>query len=82
MGKIKELLHLRHANVINSGGEFTFSITYSIDCLREIQEMGEEFTSKYQFTVANIPGMPGNRLICISLKPQSKRNNATRYEGQ
>jgi hypothetical protein len=68
MGTIRDLLHHRHSNVINHGGEFAFTIPYTPELVKQIEEMGEDFKSKYQFTVASIPGMPGNKIICINLK--------------
>lgn len=73
MANVKDLIRLKHANVIHSGGDFTFSITHSLDAIKEIEDMGEEFTTKYQYAVADIPGMPGHRIICISLKNQNRR---------
>jgi hypothetical protein len=71
--KVCDLIRLRHINQIKNGGEFTFSITYSPESLKEIEEMKSDFTSKYQYTVADIPGMQGHRIICISLRDQNRR---------
>lgn len=73
MQSIKSLLATRHAIYIDKGGVFSFSVTHSLDSIREIEQMGDDFTSKYQYTVADIPGMKGHRIICISLKDQNRR---------
>lgn len=71
--KVRELLANRQRHLLKHGGNFTFSMTYSPEALEEIKEMGEEFSNRFLYTVADIPGKPGNRLICISLKDQNRR---------
>lgn len=71
--KIRELLAARQRHLLKHGGSFTFSFTYSPEALEEIKEMGEEFSSRFLYTVADIPGFVGNRIICISLKNQNRR---------
>jgi hypothetical protein len=68
---VRDLLQAREKNRINHGGEFTFSITYSLDAIKEIENMGEAFTSRYQYTVAPIPKV--GKTICISLKDLNRR---------
>lgn len=69
---VKHLLTERHRHLLKNGGDFTFSITYSPEAVREIEQMGDQFTSQYQYTVANIPKFVG-RIICISLKDMNRR---------
>jgi hypothetical protein len=71
--KIREQLAARPRHLLKHGGSFTFSVTYSPEALEEIKEMGEEFSSRFLYTVADIPGIAGSRLICISLKNQNRR---------
>lgn len=73
MQSLRALLATRHANYINQGGVFSFSVTHSLDYIKEIEDMGEKFTNMYQYTVADIPGKLGCRIICISLKDQNRR---------
>lgn len=70
---VKQLLVERHRHLLKNGGDFTFSMTYSPEAVHEIEGMGDQFTVRYQYTVANIPGLPGNRIICISLKDMNRR---------
>lgn len=70
---VKHLLSERHRHLLKEGGDFTFSMTFSPEAIREIEQMGEQFTSRYQYTVANIPGFPGNKIICINLKDMNRR---------
>jgi hypothetical protein len=64
---VRDLILAKHAKVINQGGSFSFSIPYSLDAIKEIEELGETFTSKYLYTVAPIHGTP-RFTICFMLK--------------
>jgi thiamine monophosphate kinase len=68
---VKQLLADRHRHLLKHGGDFTFSMTYSPEAIEEIEQMGESFTKRYQYTIANIPKFVG-RIICISLKDMNK----------
>lgn len=70
---VKYLLAERHRHLLKNGGDFTFSMTYSPEAVHEIEQMGDQFTGRYQYTVANIPGLPGNKIICITLKDMNRR---------
>lgn len=70
---VKQLLADRHRHLLKHGGDFTFSMTYSPESVHEIEQMGDLFTSRYHYTVANIPGVPGSKMICISLKDMNRR---------
>ena len=67
MPPLKQLLKERHASVINHGGVFSFSLTYSPELIEEIKAMKEEFTDKYLSTIATIPGST-LMLVCFKLK--------------
>lgn len=64
---LKEVLEKRHKTLKQQLENFAFSLTYSPDLVHEISMMGTEFTDKYQYTVATIPGSK-KMLICINLK--------------
>lgn len=70
---VKHLLSERHRHLLKEGGDFTFSMTFSPEAIHEIEQMDEQFTSRYQYTVANIPGLPGSKIICINLKDMNRR---------
>jgi hypothetical protein len=69
---IKSLLQSRRKHQIVHGGIFAFSITHTPEAIKEIQEMGAEFTSEYVYTVARIPGVFGGQ-ICFDLKEEFKK---------
>lgn len=69
---VKQLLAERQVHLLKYGGNFAFSITYSPEAIAEIEQMGAQFTSRYQHTVASIPNSPGNKIICISLKDMNR----------
>lgn len=70
--QLKALLFQREAVCIKKGGPFTFSIPYSENTINEIKEMGEEFTRRYQYTVAPVHGTD-SKIICIGLKDLNRR---------
>lgn len=64
---VKSQILAKHGKVISEGGSFSFSIPYSLDAIKEIEDMGEGFTSRYLYSVAPIPGTP-RFTICFMLK--------------
>lgn len=67
MATVRELIRARHEAVRGQKIDFTFSLTFTPEAMYEIQNMGDEFTGLYNYTVGSIPGSK-TRLICISLK--------------
>ena len=64
---LKEELESRYGKHIHQGGTFSYSKTYSLDVIKEIEDMGEAFTKFFQYNVAPIHGTP-KFVVCISLK--------------
>lgn len=64
---VKNLILAKHEKVILEGGSFPFSVPYSLDTIKEIEDMGDGFTSRYLYSVAPIPGT-GRFTICFMLK--------------
>lgn len=67
MQTLKEELETRYAAHIHRGGIFSFSKTFSLDLIKEIQDMGSAFTNTFQYSVAPIPGT-SRFTVCITLK--------------
>lgn len=72
MSTIRELISIKQRNCANYGGSFTFSVTWTPEVMKEIEEMGEGFLRYYDYSINTIPGMK-TCMVSITTKQLDKK---------